>query len=340
MGAAAELFQALRQLRMLPLPEKTPEQSLRELCRTVLGGIERVHFDFKEKANRSAVQLDDADKQNLAKAISGFANGAGGVLIWGLEDGTLSSKPIDNVSKFVDVILQMGHQVTAPSVKGIDGDFIPSDSNAAAGFALIHVPESDLPPHRAILSIAKVQNHYFVRSGSSFAVATHSQLEDMFGRRPRPHLVLSHKAKRGTSYGVGEVEVSITLSLTNEGRGIARYPFLDVDISPPHGVSGFGIDGNGNFGLPVIVRGSFVGRADNRLYDSLKFGSQDGYVIHSGVTHSVAIANAMVFVDNKEKTGDLTINFGIAAEGLPLERGQLCISADELIRIANLKAMA
>ena len=60
-----------------------------QFCSEVLGAVERIHVDFKEKQNRSHAKLDESDKENLGKAVSGFANSGGGVLIWGFEDETL-----------------------------------------------------------------------------------------------------------------------------------------------------------------------------------------------------------------------------------------------------------
>lgn len=171
MDAATNLFDTLRAFRTHPASGKSPHQSVIEYCNNNLGGIEQVHFDFKEKRDPLRPALDDDDKKNLAKAISGFANGSGGVLIWGIQDTSMSPRPISQVSKFIDGILQMAHQATDPPVPGIDGDFVPSDANPDDGFGFILVPESQLPPHRVVLRLPKVQNHYYTRTGSSFVIA-------------------------------------------------------------------------------------------------------------------------------------------------------------------------
>src|SRR3972149_814837 len=136
MSAANDLFETLRAFRTSPEAGKTPQQLLVDYCQNVLGGVERLHFDFKTKSQPVSQSLDDADKKNLAKAISGFANETGGVLIWGLNDTTIVPNPISNVSKFVNSILQLSHQVTAPAVSGIDGDVETSDDNHRDGFRL------------------------------------------------------------------------------------------------------------------------------------------------------------------------------------------------------------
>ncbi|MHB0961110.1 MAG: AlbA family DNA-binding domain-containing protein [Pirellulaceae bacterium] len=324
MDAATKLYEALRAFRTNPSSGKTPQQSMLDYCTNTLGGIERNHFDFKEKSQASKPQLDDDDKRNLAKAISGFANGSGGVLIWGIENSSISPRPISRVSEFVDCILQMAHQIADPPVLRIDGDFVPSDQDSDSGFGFILIPESELPPHRVVLRLTKVQNHYYTRTGSSFVIATHAQLEDMFGRRPRPKLDLTcRQAPRKPPDS--EFVMSIIVSIQNIGRGLAKYPFLSLEVDAPHVLSGYGLDGNGHFGLPIIEEASPVHRRRSRDdYRSCKFGSQDGFVIHSGMTHPVTLM--MVASTND----DAVIQYALAAEGLPVQHKELRIPLGDL----------
>jgi hypothetical protein len=45
---------------------------------------EGLYLDFKQKSDRWGPALND-DKANLAKAISGFANTDGGLIVWGVK---------------------------------------------------------------------------------------------------------------------------------------------------------------------------------------------------------------------------------------------------------------
>lgn len=257
MDAATRLFETLQAFKTNPESGKSPQQSMLDYCSNNLGGIERNHFDFKEKSQASRPELDKDDKRNLGKAISGFANGSGGVLIWGIKDSSIDPRPISRIPEFIDCILQMAHQITDPPVPRIDGDFVPSDESADSGFGFILIPESELPPHRVVLSLGREQNHYYTRTGSSFVIATHTQLEDMFGRRPRPKLVLTYDKAPGRPPDTQFV-MSMIISIQNIGRGLAKYPFLSLEVDPPHVLSGYGLDGNGHFGLPVIEETSHV----------------------------------------------------------------------------------
>src|SRR5688500_18608501 len=105
MSAANDIFETLSGFRISPNAGKSPQQSCVEYCQNILGGIERVHFDFKSKSNPLTATPDEPDIKNLAKVVSGFANGDGGVLIWGIEDATIALVPIVSVSDFVADLL-------------------------------------------------------------------------------------------------------------------------------------------------------------------------------------------------------------------------------------------
>ena len=54
---------------------------------------EELFLDFKRSAdNGSGNKLHNNDRQNLAKAISGFGNSEGGVIVWGIECSRDSKK--------------------------------------------------------------------------------------------------------------------------------------------------------------------------------------------------------------------------------------------------------
>src|SRR5436305_9630616 len=71
------------------------------------GQEEHVQLDFKTVA--SADLSRGEDKKNLAKALAGFANGDGGIVVWGIDarkdaddvDRATDFKFIPNVARFV-----------------------------------------------------------------------------------------------------------------------------------------------------------------------------------------------------------------------------------------------
>jgi hypothetical protein len=307
---------------------KSPEHLLLEYCKQILGSVERTHFDYKTKNDRINATLHDDDKRNLAKSVSGFANSSGGVLIWGIEDKKTTAKQIADIERFAAELVNLAAQITDPVVPGIDVGWLPSGvTTDHSGFALLYVPESMLPPHRVILKDPDVKNHYYVRSGESFVVATHTQLEEMFGRRPKPQLSLKTRiidVSHETGIAPARYQVQIILGIQNEGRGAARAPFLSVAIQPPYSISRYGLDGNGHEGL-------------NRLTVSAsarehRYGASADIIIHSDVLHEVTTVIGK-FTELLPGPTDLIIDYKIAAEGIQTISGRKIVPTQDILYV-------
>ncbi len=274
------------------------------------------------------LHLGEYDKKNLAKAVSGFANSSGGVLVWGIEDKKLSPKPIKNIQSFVSDLINLAPQVTDPIVGDIEGDWIPSDnfSTEGTGFGLILIPESILPPHRVILKNTEIQHHYYIRSGDMFVIAPHIQLEDMFGRRPKPKLVLYKNIIKGGMKG----QLLVILGIENQGRGSAKGPYMSVKINDPYKIHEGGLDGNLHFGLDKII--------SSQPTNEKKYGSSANILLHSGVVLEVTVVKADINELLKTQSGvqDLIIDYKVAAEGTGLIEGQDVLGSNKLIDKANL----
>ncbi len=323
MNSAEKLFEELQSLKQDDDSGKSPEKRLLEYCKQALAGIEHYHVDLKEKHDRTNSKLADNDKKNLAKAISGFANSGGGVLIWGIEDKSLKPKHITDVKDFVSWMLRLAAQATDPPVDGTEGDWIPSDAEGTAGFGLLYVPESLLPPHRVILKIANIKDRYFQRSGESFIVASHAQLEDMFRRRPRPELSLSTDIAYVRRVEL-RFEALVILAIENRGRGVAKSPFLAVTVHEPYDISPHGVDEIGTLGLTPVPT-----RIRSREY---RYGSSADVVIHSGDSRDVTAVLININVTQPQyHVRDLVIDYRIAAEGVAPFEDQLVIRVQDLL---------
>jgi hypothetical protein len=328
MDAAKNLFETLANFKANDNSDLTCQQRLMNYCKQVLGSTERLNYDYKTKTDTRNATLSQDDKKNLAKAISGFANSSGGILIWGLDNDTLDPKPICEIQKFVSNMLQLAPQSTDPLVSGINGEWLRADgANPDEGFALVYIPESVLPPHRVILKINEVKDHYYTRSGDSFVIATHTQLEDMFGRRPKPVLNLSKRfiAKRSSQNNLAG-EIIVFIGISNLGRGSASAPFLSLNVHHPYEITEYGIDGNGRFGLPRIIMPIDA--------TEQSFGSTTNFTIHPGI--SFDIARIKVEIDGSKAmrqtiTPDLVIDYKMASEGIQLIQGQEIIEGKLLL---------
>lgn len=323
MSSAKDIFETLLKFKNHNDPAISGSDRFLEYCKNTLGGVERLHFDFKEKKDSRCSRLEDDDKKNLAKGTSGFANSSGGVLIWGVTDDKIELKPISNVQEFVTSMLTLVSQLTDPVVPNIDGNFLlDSKYNNGSGYGYILIPESTMPPHRIILSQNEVKNHYYIRSGSSFSVASHTILEDMFGRMPKPKLDLNVKYQHHMTLNDG-VRFNVLLGIENNGRGVAKFPFLSIKLNGPYTISRFGLDGNNRFGLNHIITPPSFGIH--------QYGASQENVIHSNVIHYVtSIGVEIKFGQSIELIQDLVINYKIGAEGIALIEKVKTISGKEL----------
>jgi hypothetical protein len=194
-------------------------------CVEVLGQVEREHFDYKWSASTDG-KLHDDDKRNLGKALSGFANASGGVLIWGMreERGGVGLAPIPKVEKFAGAMMQLAGQATEPAVEGLRVATLHSADGS--GFACLLVPESQLPPHQVLLT-GDAHRRYYGRSGSSFIHLSHSTLADLFGRRPQPVLrvVVRDFVVVRT---MGGALNGLSMTVENSGRGNAKNLAMSV----------------------------------------------------------------------------------------------------------------
>jgi hypothetical protein len=328
-SAASELYQCLQ----TPPSNFSGEDWLVHHTKSVWQGVERVHFDFKEKRDRRNASLDDDDKKNLAKAISGFANSGGGVVIWGITD-TGDKAPISNVVEFLQKLLEMCSHVTDPTVIGIDGTFIPSSTSQSDGYALLYVPESTSQPHRVIIKLKDLNGHYYVRSGSSFEVASHVQLEDMFGRRPKPKLEIEYRINLRPSANL--VDLSILLTLHNRGRALAKYPYVALTVNSPYYICNWGCDGNGKTGLPTLAKEDPISPPNlgtHKGHLRVEFGSQGDLVIHSGASVKLTLIKGESLVASELPT--LSLKCEVAAEGCPVVPTVYEISPSELLHLTT-----
>jgi hypothetical protein len=327
MNSANNLFKKLKSFKIFVDPYNSSQNQLFNYCKNILGAVERLHVDYKQKKDRRNAKLDVDDKKNIAKTVSGFANSGGGVLIWGIQDKSLSPKPISEIQKFLSSILELSVQLTDPVVKDIDGEWLLSDGSSKDGFAIIYIPESMLPPHRVILNQQDVKDNHYIRSGESFVIASHTQLEDLFGRRPKPQLILSIRVIPTYSLPKKDFFVML-LGIENIGRGTARSHYLSIKVNPPYHINKYGVDGNMNFGLLPFKKTVHP--------ESEKYGATSDRVIHPGIVHDVTAIKLEIDKDSQPlEMSDLTIQYQIAAEGIQLIEKNKTIKASRLLNMCQ-----
>jgi hypothetical protein len=188
---------------------------------------ENLHLDFKTVANANLRGADD--KRNLAKCLSGFANSSGGIIVWGIDarknaqgvDCASSAAEIAPLKLFLSRLNELTGEAVSPIIDGVRHKIIESTQDS--GFGVTHVPESISGPYMAKLG----EDRYYKRSGDSFYRMEHFDLEDMFGRRQKPHLnTYLRVVPIPEDYSQEEVQIT----LENDGRAIAKHVSLHMQL--------------------------------------------------------------------------------------------------------------
>jgi hypothetical protein len=235
----------------------------------LIGQTENLHLDCKLWP-----QKDEDAQRILAKALCGFANGDGGVVVIGMEAkaGPTKYDP-DLVQRAVQVadpiavsarIEALVGDLVEPRIQGVRTAAIPDPPGSATGFVVVSVPPTDGPPCRS-----RKHRDFYQRITSGTYPMEYFQIADMFGKRHRPKLSLF--LEEGRYRLDGQIyEREFTIGVENSGRAVARFPSVRFNRVPGINLNHYGIDGNGGFGLPmqptepeIVV---FGGGADRVIY--------------------------------------------------------------------------
>jgi hypothetical protein len=191
---------------------------------------EELFLDYKRSADNGAGNaLHNKDRSNLAKAISGFGNSEGGVILWGVDcrnDPAVGDVPtgpihIQNPTRFKSWLEQVTTGLTVPPHGGVRHHAIPE------GFVVTLIPNGLHAPYQTVGELS-----YYIRAGSNFAKTPHAVLAGLFGRRPQPSIRHHYFVPTSPSIiGLGMVKAQIGIMLRNYGLGIAEDVFINLSIT-------------------------------------------------------------------------------------------------------------
>ncbi|MEW6110019.1 MAG: ATP-binding protein [Nitrospirota bacterium] len=234
MGRAEDLFRII---------EEKGDEAIREFIETRKS--EELFLDFKQSASeRNATNiLHEDDRKNLAKAISGFGNSEGGIIVWGVEcrsgkdnaDVAKCKQPIKDVKRFVSWLEGAVSGCTVPIHAGVRS--IAVETVKGQGFAITLIPKSLRAPHQDIY-----RTQYYMRAGSDFKPVPHSVLAGMFGRRPEPNMRINYNINPNSFNSDNTISGSVGFCLTNDGPGIAKDVFLCLTVISPSNEPRFVVD--------------------------------------------------------------------------------------------------
>lgn len=198
---------------------------------------ENLFLDFKNVATKGTdKKIHQNDRKNYAKAISGFGNSEGGILIWGVEckDIPTEKRPIDQPNKFASYLESITSNSTMPPHNDVINKVFLSKSDEEKGYVVSYIPQSTNLPHLVLIE----KNYYYVRVGSSFEQAAHGVLAGMFGRQPQPKVSLNYSYDCFLDNNPKEFILKFKVTLINIGRTLAKLLYFSLILEEkPGGVS-------------------------------------------------------------------------------------------------------
>jgi hypothetical protein len=190
---------------------------------------EELFLDFKRsRFNGEGALLHDHDRGSLKKAIAGFANSEGGVIVWGVECSKQTEKgdvastkvPLVNPRRFVSWLEGATSGCTVPPVIGVRSIAVLSGDEM--GFVATYIPKSSFAPHQLVN-----EGKYIIRAGSDFVPAPHGVVAGLFGRPPHP-VVFPNYEFRPFYDQSAQLQSTFSILLVNNGQIAAEDLFVSL----------------------------------------------------------------------------------------------------------------
>ncbi len=188
---------------------------------------EKFFIDFKQtqKDDYSGQRtLYESDKKNLARAISGFGNSEGGIIIWGIDasgrtdDYAKLIKPIKGIDNFKSLLESFVSLLTLPVHETVESFVIKKKRGDTGGVAVTIIPKGNGRPYQNIGDYK-----YYMRGGDSFVPVPHGVLQGMFGQTPQPNVFWMFNVNKTPIIGASkEIKWQIGLMAVNGGLGIGE----------------------------------------------------------------------------------------------------------------------
>jgi hypothetical protein len=191
------------------------------------GREESLHLEFKTLASDAALTRDD--RKMLAKAICGFANAEGGILVIGVEtkkhdgvDVAVARRPIGDLKRFRRLIEAALPEMISPQHVAVRLLPVPS-ADGDAGFLAIDVPPSDNRPHMSV-----AEKRYFRRGSDGTRALDHGEIRELMLATREGALEIECNVRTGPSSGDLRYWLTLGLLLRNVGRVPVRAPYVRI----------------------------------------------------------------------------------------------------------------
>lgn len=149
---------------------------------------EDLYLDFITKNDPKTVPLHADDKHNYGKALSGFANSDGGLIVWGVQaakgasadapDVAQGVQPLSDPNGFVSHLNNLIPTITKPAVPGVRNVVVRQKPGGNAGYVVTYVPVGLNLPYRLEGNV----HRYYKRAGGSFVEMEPYEIRDVIFR--------------------------------------------------------------------------------------------------------------------------------------------------------------
>ncbi len=176
--------------------------------------------------------LDKAKKVHLARALSGFSNTEGGIIIWGVsttkhEHSTLDIlsqiEEIGNCDNFSKQIESSIPTLTIPSITNSLTKVIKKSKKDSRGIIITYIPKSLGDPVQS-----NKEEYFYFRNGDEFTKLPYEMLKRLFASTESPDLHIVFDSRLVNVKGNGVWEIPIILK--NNSSAIAEYVEVLVEI--------------------------------------------------------------------------------------------------------------
>ncbi len=196
------------------------------------GEAEGLHLECKAP---SSPNLGKDLKVTLAKAICGFSNTAGGVILWGVSTTPKSHSGLDvltqiesigSCSSFLRQIEAVVPRLTTPPVLSVSNKTIKRKPKDTKGVIVTHIPKLVGDPVQS-----NEDNHFYYRSGGRFVVAPYEMIQRLFSATDSPDLypIFPSELVKFTDDGFWEVPII----LQNRSSAVARDTLVSIEVLNP-----------------------------------------------------------------------------------------------------------
>jgi len=200
--------------------------------------LEDTWVECKGKSDPAYPNLDEKDKSNFAKNLSGFANTSGGVLIFGLKttknsegfDVVTEEQPIKGLDLFEAALREQEPHIVERAIPGIEYKRIYTDKKNTEGILLVYIPESINPPYRSLKD-----KHFYLRAGGSCHPMDLPQIESLVVKNIKPELEIDFFIFTNTNILAptqdSKIEFDMVFQIKNIGRAMGKNIFVRLEFS-------------------------------------------------------------------------------------------------------------